>query len=150
MNTVYNVTTRSGNRIEYHTDASGRVAFVRTDIREHDLDQGIRNCYQQRVTGNCGLGSDEGGHLIATKLGGPGEAINLVPQDKNLNRGDWQKMERKWAAAAANGKEVSVAIKVEYDPAVPDRPSGFKVFYAIDGKPFQESFKNQPRRGTGP
>ncbi len=132
--TVYKVKTKADGQIEYHTDANGRVETVRTTIRDKDLDAGVRSCYQQSKVGNCGLDDDEGGHLIATKLGGPGEAINLVPQNMNLNRGKYREMEKEWAKAAAEGKEVDVAIKMKYDdPLNPGRPTSFTVEAYIDG-----------------
>ncbi|MGI4896818.1 MAG: DNA/RNA non-specific endonuclease, partial [Janthinobacterium lividum] len=47
-----------------------------------------RNGYQQRNAGkNEGrLSIDEGGHLIASSLGGPGEGINLVAMDTAQNQ----------------------------------------------------------------
>lgn len=60
--------------------------------------------------GNCGLSNDEGGHLIASIFDGPGERLNLVPMDTNLNRGEWKKIENVWASALKDGKTVNVRI----------------------------------------
>ncbi len=65
-NTVYYV----DGRHRYVTDEHGRTTNVQTTISEQDLDSGIRNCYQQGKAGACGLPDDEGGHLVATRVGG--------------------------------------------------------------------------------
>ncbi|MDO6459233.1 DNA/RNA non-specific endonuclease [Granulosicoccaceae sp. 1_MG-2023] len=85
------------------TDSDGRTTNVTSTITEDDLDTGVRNCYQQGKVGSCGLDDDEGGHLIATKLGGPSERINLVPQNMNLNRSIWKRMENRWAKRPRKG-----------------------------------------------
>lgn len=118
-------------RHKYTTDADGRTTNVTSTITEYDLDTGVRNGYQQGKVGSCGL-DDEGGHLIATKLGGPGEKINLVPQNMNLNRGNWKRMENRWEKAAAEGNKVEVDIDVIYD-VDSQRPKSFIVTETIDG-----------------
>jgi predicted RNA-binding protein YlqC (UPF0109 family) len=139
-NTVYYV----DGRHRYTTDEHGRTTSVKSTIREDDLDTGIRNCYQQGKAGSCGLDDDEGGHLIATKVGGPGEKINLVPQNMNLNRGKWKKMENEWAKRAANGENIEVEIEIIYDGDNP-RPEKFIVKEVYDGVPqTPREFINQP------
>ncbi|XTZ37853.1 DNA/RNA non-specific endonuclease [Salmonella enterica] len=44
-------------------------------------------------------------HLIASILNGPGEKLNLVPMDGNLNKGAWKQMENIWVKALSEGKE---------------------------------------------
>ncbi len=70
--------------------------------------------------------------MVATQLGGPGERINLVPQNINLNRGRWRVMENRWAKAAAEGKTVEVEIDIIYE-GNSKRPSKFIVYETIDG-----------------
>ena len=139
-NTVYYV----DGRHRYTTDNLGRTTNVKTKISEKDLDTGIRNCYQQGKAGACGLPDDEGGHLVATKIGGPGEKINLVPQNMNLNRGEWKKMENEWAKRAANGENIEVEIEIIYD-GDGVRPEKFIVNQVFDGEPQAPLvFLNQP------
>ncbi len=80
-------------RSTFITDAKGRTTKVNAKITENDIDANLRDCYRTRKVGNCGLPGDDGGHLTANKLGGPGEEINLVPQNMNLNRSRWKAME---------------------------------------------------------
>lgn len=59
---------------------------------------GKRNTYAQSHAGRSDrLETDDGGHLIATIFNGDGNLDNLVPMNRNLNRGPWESMEREWA-----------------------------------------------------
>ena len=101
-----------------------------------------RNTYQQSVVGKSGEAADQGGHLIASALGGAGDRINLVPMDKVLNNGAYKTMEADLLKAVSEGKNVSVKIDVGYPEAGGTRPSSFTVNYTIDGgKPITERFK---------
>ena len=138
-NTVYYV----NGRHKYTTDSQGRTQEVTTSIESKDLDTGLRNCYQQKIVGKCGVPGDEGGHLVATRLGGPGEKINLVPQNMNLNRSAWKAMENEWARKAANGSKINVKIEVVYS-GTSNRPDKFIVTEVIDGvKQKPKEFINQ-------
>ena len=94
--------------------------------------------------GRCGNSGDEGAHLIASILNGPGEKLNLIPMDGNFNKIAWKKMENKWADALKDGKKVDVNIQPIYsgDNTRPDRVI---VKYSIDGnRPVNVDFKNSP------
>ena len=140
-NTVYKI---DGNKV-YETDHLGRVQSVEADLADIVRD---RNKYQQCKTGKCGLEADEGGHLIASIFDGPGERINMVPMDGNLNKGVWKKMENSWAKAIDEGKDVSVKILPTYSGSSV-RPDSFVVTYRIgNGREIRERFVNAPG-GTG-
>lgn len=93
-----------------------------------------RSLYQQCTTGKCGDAGDEGGHLIASSLGGTGDKINLVPQAATLNRQDWRDMERYLAGELKAGKTVNVKIDVGYPANGAGRPNLFVVEATINGK----------------
>ncbi|MFS6882909.1 contact-dependent inhibition toxin CdiA, partial [Escherichia coli] len=136
-NKVYHV---DGDKI-YKTDAQARPSQVEATLSPNVKD---RNGYQQCKAGKCGLDGDEGGHLIASIFNGPGEKLNLVPMDGNLNKGAWKQMENTWAKALGEGKEVKVNIQPSY---IGDsvRPAKFKVVYSIDGgRPIEKVFNNAP------
>ena len=59
-------------------------------------------------------GEDQGGHLIARIFNGPGEQINYILQNANLNNGEWRVMEAKWQKALEEGKKVEIEIKIRY------------------------------------
>ncbi|WP_080750952.1 DNA/RNA non-specific endonuclease, partial [Providencia rettgeri] len=134
-NTIYQV---DGNKT-YKTDSQGRVETVEAKL---SLNSNDRNTYQQCKVGRCGVVGDEGGHLIATIFTGPGEKLNIVPMDSNLNRSEWKKMENSWAKALKENKEVDVRIEPVY-LGNSDRPSSFNVMYKIGNeRPVERTFIN--------
>ena len=139
-NTIYKV---DGNKT-YQTDSMGRVERVESDLSYAKND---RNTYQQCVAGKCGVSGDEGGHLIASVFNGPGEKLNLLPMNGNLNKGAWKSMENTWANALKDGKPVNVKIEPIYSGSSV-RPDRFNVKYSIDGgRPVNVDFKNAPGGG---
>jgi filamentous hemagglutinin len=126
------------NKHVYVTDTSGRVTRVEGSL---DLAAMDRNGYQQLCAGKSGCAGDDGGHLIASSLGGAGDRINIVPQASTLNRGDWKAMENYFRDELAAGKAVSVKIEVGYPAGGGVRPSGFTVVADIGGKPYKRTFK---------
>jgi len=136
-NTIYKV---DGNKI-YQTDSLGRVEKVESDLSFVKND---RNTYQQCIAGKCGVAGDEGGHLIASIFNGPGEKLNLLPMNGNLNKGVWKTMENAWADALKEGKSVRVKIEPVYSGGNV-RPDSFNVEYSIGGgRPKEILFNNAP------
>lgn len=77
--------------------------------------------------------ADDGGHLIASRFGGPGEAINLVPMSSTVNRtGAWAKMEKEWdiILAQPGGTIKDLNIEIVYNGT---RPNEFKVNAMVNG-----------------
>lgn len=128
------------NGYDFVTDESGRVSRVSGDLR---LELGERTVHQTEV-GRLGLPGDEGGHLIGARFGGTPEGVNLVPQNMNLNRSAWKRMENEWAAALDQGRQVKVDIQIRYPPGGAGRPALFEVRYWIDGQLVKRTFRNQP------
>lgn len=127
----------------YETDSVGNVNRVHGSL---ELKARDRNTYQQTKSAEFngikdGLKSDDGGHLVASIFNGPGEQINYLPMNLNLNRGRWKKMENTWAEALKSGKKVSIDIKPIYEGAS-KRPAAFDVKYWIDGKQKKVYFEN--------
>jgi filamentous hemagglutinin len=134
-NSVYVV-----NGYTYRTDSEGRVVSVEGTLRDSPA---ARNTYRQRQVGRSGRAGDQGGHLIASIFNGPGDRLNLVPMDGNLNMGRWRAMEREWAAAGA--ENVQVRVQVGYGES--RRPEHFRVTYSINGgQPVDRFFMNSRRR----
>jgi len=122
----------------YETDELGRVETVHANL---DLGKGVRTKHQGEV-GKMGLEGDEGGHLIGTRFKGSPEGVNLVPQDMNLNRSDWAKMENEWADALKSDQEVEVVIHTIYNDG--NRPLGFYVYDTIGSEEHERYFTNMP------
>ena len=109
----------------YHTDGQGRVDKVEGQL---SLGKMPRNRSQQVSVGkSVNATGDEGGHLIASILGGAGDRINMVPQAQRLNRSDWKKMENELARELKAGKSVSVKIDIDYPLGNSVRPNRFLV-----------------------
>ncbi|WP_373453004.1 MULTISPECIES: DNA/RNA non-specific endonuclease [Burkholderia] len=68
--------------------------------------------------------------MIASILNGPGEKLNIVPMDSNLNRGAWKQLENSWADALNAGKQVKVSIEPQYQ-GDSRRPEGFNITYVV-------------------
>ncbi|MCA6223136.1 DNA/RNA non-specific endonuclease [Photorhabdus sp. UCH-936] len=136
-NTIYHVDDNK----TYKTDSLGRVHSVEAKLL---LNANDRNGYQQCKAGKCGNPGDDGGHLIATIFNGPGEKLNIVPMDSNLNRGAWKKMENRWANALKEGKQINVKIEPVYS-GNSQRPTSINVRYSINGsREKEETFINAP------
>ncbi|WHU85642.1 DNA/RNA non-specific endonuclease [Pantoea agglomerans pv. betae] len=136
-NTVYKI---DGDKT-YHTDSLARPTQVEASLSANTKD---RNGYQQCKAGRCGNPGDEGGHLIASIFNGPGEKLNLLPMDGNLNKGVWRSLENTWAKALSEGKDVKVNIQPSYT-GNSARPDKFYVEYSINGgRMISETFKNAP------
>ena len=132
----------------YQTDSEGRLSKVTGEL---ELETSDRNGYQQVKSAEAGgikdgRAEDDGGHMIASIFNGPGEQINLLPMDSNLNRGEWKRMENLWAKAL--GEEPPKKVSVEIQPVYEDgskRPTSFDVYYTIDGEEHFSSFENSAR-----
>nr|WP_256544513.1 DNA/RNA non-specific endonuclease [Pseudomonas sp. HMSC08G10] len=129
-----------GNKT-YQTDSLGRVVKVESNL---SLTKNDRNTYQQCVAGKCGIDGDEGGHFIASIFNGPGERLNLLPMNGNLNKGAWKTLENQWASALKEGKSVGVKNEPVYAGGSV-RPEEFTVTYQIGSeRPIREAFVNSP------
>ena len=131
------VPTPGGERetagIQFTTDGLGRTVQVKGEL---GLTHSERNRQLQLAAGGPDrLDSDEGGHFIGARFGGPGVAQNLFPQDSNFNRSAYRALENQWARALAQGQTVSVMIDVRYPNAQSQRPAALVVTYSINGQP---------------
>ena len=116
------------------TEAEGDLSLTKRD----------RNTKAQSAVGHSGNTGDQGGHLIASSLGGPGDKINLVPQNGNLNNGTWNRLEDTWRKALQDGKPVHVSIENVYN-GNSIRPESFNITYQIGTeRPKQVVFANAP------
>jgi hypothetical protein len=116
----------------YVTDAQGRVKQVEATLTP-GAKPGVRSGTLQRKAGGVDrLSTDEGGHLIATRFNGPSHEVNHIAQDIQLNRGDFKKLENKWANDLEAGKTVNVKIELSY-PKDSQRPSTLRVRHDVDG-----------------
>jgi len=145
-NDYYSGSDPSHAQYRYRTDSAGRVTSVDGDL---ELFDGKRNSYAQsqagrgdRITKKTHPNSvpDEGGHLIATIFNGDGNLDNLVPMNRNLNRGPWESMEREWAKLLET-HDVHVEIGVVYPGNSSSlRPDSFIVQTTVINRDTGEKF----------
>lgn len=95
------------------------------------------------MAGTCGVVGDEGGHLSASIFNGPGERLNLLPMNGNLNKGTCKTMENTWASALKEGKQVGVKIEPVYS-GQSVRSDSFNVDSIGGARPKEIVFKNSP------
>jgi hypothetical protein len=77
-----------------------------------------------------GSKGDDTGHVIAKNLGGPGDhAFNFFPQNSQINRGIWRRLEEEVANALRSKKANYVDIKFNliYHSRMAARPESFLV-----------------------
>jgi len=134
-NSIYKI-----NGYIYKTDELGRVSKVSGSLR---IEKGKRLAGQQALVGKSGKAGDEGGHLIGSRFGGHGDKINLLPQNSNLNRSAWKKMENQWGKELKDGRTVDIEINPIYNEGS-TRPDAFHVRQKIDGKNVDKFFENKP------
>lgn len=145
-NDYYSGSDPSHAQYRYRTDSARRVTSVDGDL---ELFDGKRNSYAQsqagrgdRITKKTHPNSvpDEGGHLIATIFNGDGNLDNLVPMNRNLNRGPWESMEREWAKLLET-HDVHVEIGVVYPGNSSSlRPDSFIVQTTVINRDTGEKF----------
>lgn len=145
-NDYYSGSDPSHAQYRYRTDSARRVTSVDGDL---ELFDGKRNSYAQsqagrgdRITKKTHPNSvpDEGGHLIATIFNGDGNLDNLVPMNRNLNRGPWESMERELAKLLET-HDVHVEIGVVYPGNSSSlRPDSFIVQTTVINRDTGEKF----------
>jgi filamentous hemagglutinin len=116
----------------YRTDARARTNKVVAHIKP-GVKRAKRNNYQQKIVGKYVYPTgDQGGHFLASVLGGPGNSGNLTPMNRKLNQGQWRSMERKWQKHLRNNQELSITIDAIYTDTS-RRPSSFRINYTAGG-----------------
>lgn len=130
------------NGYTYHTDAQGRVTLIEGNVRFPDEDS-VRNQVDQRTSGGMDRAyGDDGGHLVAMRLGGDVSWLNIVPMDAQLNRGGYKAMESDVAKMLKNGENPKIKIEVRYDDQQGIRPSGFTYTVETSDKKLTKVFDN--------
>src|SRR5690554_5855263 len=98
---------------------------------------------QARAGGDARLDTDQGGHIIGHRFMGDQGTKNLFPQNANLNRSAYKRMENEWADWIDEG--FAIKLKIELDPPGAARPDNIEVFYeVIDPKTDKTVFKQDP------
>lgn len=122
------------------TDDQARV--IRAEGRVDLEPVGRNDAELQREIGNEGRDTDVGFHVIADRLGGPTNRLNVVPGNgkpigdglPNLNNGDYKRFENELARLAEAGHAVDMRVSPQYNPGnTSHRPDVFVAEYRVDG-----------------
>ncbi len=134
-----NMTYNVDGCLTYITDAVGRTSRIEehyeNGVLMHRSDE--RGELKSVSNSKDGLPDDVGGHLIANNVGGPTEAINIVPMNKDFNNGgQWKKMENEILDAVKGNHDVKVTRDIKYE-GDSCRPTGIDVKVVIDGEDYK-------------
>ncbi len=122
------------------TDDQARV--IRAEGRVDLEPVGRNDAGLQREIGNEGRATDVGFHVIADRLAGPTNRLNVVPGNgkpigdglPNLNNGDYKRFENELARLAEAGHDVDMRVSPQYNPGnTSSRPDAFVAEYRVDG-----------------
>lgn len=120
------------NGYNYSTDNYKRIkTFSTNNLKMKDGQRLNITDSQKTISQGAQKADDDRGHLFGDMFGGDNSMANIVPMKKELNRGEYKKMEEEWNAALKEGKKVRVTGKLIYKDTT-KRPSKLKVTYTID------------------
>ena len=130
---------------KYRTDDQGRIVSAEGQLRikEHQGRLQIPDS-MGKIGRGYEMNEDDRGHLIGDQFDGSNRLDNLVPMNKDLNRGDYKKMECELASAVKDGKEVYLKVEPRYE-GESARPSMFKATNTIDDEKSIRYFNNEGR-----
>lgn len=132
---------------EYGKTASGQLTLDAEIDRDSEAQRSAGG--DDRRGKDSEYGVDDGGHLIGARYGASGGEENLTAQDRNLNRGDYKRMENDWAEHLESGDKVYVHME-SYSGDGSERPTnymGYAIFEHPDGTRDYETydFNNESR-----
>jgi hypothetical protein len=141
-----NYTLMAGSGLKYKTTIgkSGEVLSVFAKIEKKHIDKGTSTNDSSRSFARLlGNSTDDAGHVLGKKLGGPGGSTtgNIFPQNPGVNRGKFREFEKEVAREVSNGKEVYVLIKPKYKN---NNTRPYEIVYnvRINGKTITKTFPN--------
>lgn len=132
-NYLFKILDKGRKKMFVQTDHLGRPKKIKAYPQY--TQSGIRNEKEQVMSKHLwnGRDADEGGHLLASSLGGIAEAINYLPMKKQINQsgGLFFKFEEKVRKALKSNKKVYYEITPSYI-GNEFRPSGFHILLSIN------------------
>lgn len=130
------------NGYQYKTDRFGRIKTAQGELHISNHETRLKIKDDSEVIGKGSQrDTDDRGHLIGDLFNGGNGLENIVPMDRNLNRGTYESLEKKLASAVKEGKHVEYRVNPRYTDNS-NRPSSFIVTYKIDGEKTMTVFKN--------
>jgi hypothetical protein len=113
-NSTYVVLGAASHVFLFRTDQHGRTIGASTTLTrlQQPRAPSLQEASRRRKGGDSG---DDAGHLLGGLWGGPGEEINIVPQDWYENRaGQWRHFEAMLDELVGSGEEVRLTVEPRY------------------------------------
>lgn len=130
------------NGYKYETDGQGRIASVEGELHLKDRDSRLPIKDTIDIIGRGDQeATDDRGHLIGDQFDGSNGLENMIPQNADINRGDFKNYENALASEVKNDKIVCVKIEPQYSDAS-YRPDAIVATSIIDGKEDIRIFPN--------
>lgn len=136
---IHHTIERNGYRFDI--DQTGRTRSASGQLRLENGGTRSRQA-QTQAGGSDRKPTDDGGHYIAARFGGPTARFNHFAQDRNFNRGAYRRIEKGWAESISKGQKVSVSITPNYE-GNSQRPDQIVVVWIVDGKRMKRTFANR-------
>lgn len=126
---------------KYETDDKGRIISAEGKLRVNDEIAGRSMEKVRDIEGQDYKPNDQQGHLIGHQFEGSDSLENMVPMRKELNLGDYKKLEMSLAKAVKEGADVRFKVEPVYRGGS-TRPVEFRASYSINGEKGSQVFKN--------
>lgn len=135
------------NGYHYHTDEYGRIESVDgiLHVKNREGRLPIKDSLETIGKGDQ-KETDDRGHLIGDQFDGSNGMENMIPQNAEINRGDYNKLEQELAKLVKDGKQVEVKIEPQYE-GESRRPTDVVVTYTVDGETSVRVFPNDIKNG---
>ncbi|CAM3504848.1 DNA/RNA non-specific endonuclease [Parendozoicomonas haliclonae] len=119
------------NTATWTLDEAGKPISVeaRLDSTYDSKRSSEEKALQKNVGGDARLDDDDGGHMLGHRFMSDQGEKNLFPQNSNLNRSAYKKMENEWADWTSEGFQVK--LKVTLHPPGSKRPTDIVAKYTV-------------------
>ncbi|TMP86801.1 hypothetical protein CWC05_09975 [Pseudoalteromonas ruthenica] len=135
------------NEATWTVDEQGRPLSVEATLCETHTGctrSSQEQSHQQQVGGESRASDDDGGHLVGHRFLKDQGLKNLFPQNSNLNRSAYKKMENEWADWTKEGFKVK--LKVTLLPPGAERPTDILCEYEVfDSESEERVYKKDHR-----
>lgn len=132
------------NGYQYTTNNIGAIVSAKAEslrLKTHKRRRKIKDSLDDIGKG-FQTSSDNRGHLIADRFGGSNGLENIIPQNANVNGGDFNDLEDELAGFIREGKQVTYELQLNYFDKESYRPDEITVKYTIDDTEYEKTFHN--------
>ena len=129
-------TTVTKGNFTAQTDSAGRLVSAKlNDVKINNAERPNTTRFKDGDVRY--LPNDDVGHMMGHNLGGPTGPENLLPQNQNVNRSAFRKVESEVKSLVESGKTVEYEMKINYEGSN-TRPSSFEPKITVDGTEYTD------------